>query len=51
MDMKEIEKEIKKKIINDILDWIDSQTEETGKIKYTVSSEMIVNHLKEMKNQ
>lgn len=49
--MKELEKEIRQKTIDEILDWIDSQTEETGRIKYTVSSEMIVNHLKEMKNQ
>ena len=51
MDLKELEKEIRQKTIDEILDWIDSQTEEVGRIKYTVSREMIVNHLQEMKRQ
>ena len=51
MDLKELEKEIRQKTIDEILDWIDSQTEEVGRIKYTVSSEIIVKHLQEMKRQ
>lgn len=50
MDKKQ-EKEIRQKTIDEIIKWIDSETDISGRIKYYPSYEMIYEHLKEMKKQ
>lgn len=46
--VKDTKEKIKKKTIDEILKWIESQTETIGRIKYSASNEMIVEHLKKM---
>lgn len=50
MDKKQ-EEEIRQKTIDEIIEWIDSETDTNGRIKYSPTCEMVYEHLKEMKKQ
>ena len=50
MDKKQ-EKEIRQKVIDEILEWIDSETETIGRVACFPSLEIIKEHLQEMKKQ
>ena len=49
--VKDGKEKIKKKTIDEILKWIKSQTETIGRIEYSASSKMIVEHLQEMRKE
>ena len=51
MDKKQYEKEIRQKTIDEILEWIESQTETVGRITYSPTNEMIIEYLLEIKRQ
>ena len=49
--VKDTKEKARQKIIDEILEWIESQTETVGRITYSPSNEMIIEHLLEIKRQ
>lgn len=47
--VKDTKDKIRRKTIDEILKWIESETDTDGRIEYSPSCEMIVKHLHEMK--